>query len=62
MRYYWILALLSFFVAGCTGYNIVPLDDDDTPIDNPDDPPEDPPVWQPTVTFVDFPVGSPSPP
>ena len=55
MRYYWILALLSFFVAGCTGYNIVPLDDDDTPIDNPDDPPEDPPVWQPTVTFVDFP-------
>ena len=53
MRYYWVLAFLSFFVAGCTGYNIVPLDDDDTPVDNPDDPPEDPPGWTPTVTFVD---------
>ena len=53
MRYYWVLAFLSFFVAGCTGYNIVPLDDDDTPVDNPDDPPENPPAWTPTVTFVD---------
>ena len=53
MRYYWVLGLLVLFVAGCTGYNIVPLDDDDTTVDNPDDPPEDPPVWAPTVTIID---------
>jgi hypothetical protein len=53
MRYICSLAFLLLFVAGCTGYNIVPLDDDDTPVDNPDDPPEDPPGWTPTVTFVD---------
>ena len=55
MRYYWILGLLLLFVAGCTGYNIVPLDDDDdTTVDNPDDPPIDSPDWRPTVTFIDL--------
>ena len=53
MRYYWVLGLLVLFVAGCTGYNIVPLDDDDTPVDNPDDPPEEPPAWNPTVIIID---------
>ena len=53
MRYICSLAFLLLLVAGCTGYNIVPLDDDDTPVDNPDDPPENPPAWTPTVTFVD---------
>ncbi len=55
MRYYWFLGLLVLFVAGCTGYNIVPLDDDDTTVDNPDDPPIDSPDWRPTVTFIDLP-------
>ena len=55
MRKIWVLAFLFLFVAGCTGYNIVPLDDDDTPVDNPDDPPIDDPDWRPTVTFIDIP-------
>ena len=57
MRYICSLAFLLLFVAGCTGYNIVPLDDDDAPIDDPDDPPVDDPDWRPTVTFIDIPVG-----
>ena len=54
MRYICSLALLLLLVAGCTGYNIVPLDDDDTPVDNPDDPPIDDPDWRPTVTVIDI--------
>ena len=57
MRYICSLAFLLLLVAGCTGYNIVPLDDDDAPIDDPDDPPVDDPDWRPTVTFIDIPVG-----
>ena len=53
MRKIWVLAFLLLFVAGCTGYNIVPLDDDDTPVEDPDDPPVDPPSWTPVVTFID---------
>ena len=46
-----VLIIVCFFVASCTGYNISLLDDDDS-YDNPDDPPpaEDPPY---TLSVVD---------
>ena len=66
MRYICSLAFLLLLVAGCTGYNIVPLDDDDTPVDNPDDPPEEleipPDVEVPPPPEPDGLLGPESPP